>query len=141
MNNVGVRSNYISSVFASEIMVKQKQGLIVNISFYASCKYYGNVIYGIAEASVDKMSMDMAVELKPYNITCVSLYPVYIDDNKKTPNCNKESSIFVGRAIAKLASDDQIMLKTGKILVAAELAKEYGFKDIDGTQPKPYDTL
>lgn len=141
MNNVGVRSNFIASVFASEMMIKQKTGLIVNISFYASRKYYGNVIYGIAKAAVDKMSMDMAVELKPHNVACISLYPGYIDDSKKKPNSKKESSQFVGRAITILASDKKLMLKTGNILVAAELAKEYGFKDIDGTQPEPYDTL
>lgn len=141
MNNVGVRSNFVASVCASELMLKQKQGLIVNISFYASRKYYGNVIYGIAKAAVDKMSMDMAVELKPHNIACLSIYPGYIDDNKKEPNPKKESSQFVGRAIASLGYDKNIMSKTGQILVAAELAKEYGFTDIDGTQPMPYDTL
>ena len=141
MNNVGVRSNFVASVYASEMMIKQKQGLIVNISFYASRKYYGNVIYGIAKAAVDKMSADMAVELKPHNITCVSLYPGYIDDDKKKPNPKKESSQFIGRAIAALVSDKKIMSKTGNILVAAELAKEYGFKDVDGTQPEPYDKL
>lgn len=141
MNNVGVRSSYVSSVFASELMLEQQQGLIVNISFYASRKYYGNVIYGIAKAAVDKMSIDMAVELKPYNITCLSLYPGYIDDHKKTPNPKKESSQFIGRAVASLASDKNILSKTGHIFVAADLAKEYGFKDIDGTQPVPYDTL
>ena len=141
MNNVGVRSNFVASVFASEMMIKQKQGLIVNISFYASRKYYGNVIYGVAKAAVDKMSMDMAVELKPYNVACVSLYPGYIDDNKKKPNSKKESSQFVGRAIANLASDTNIISKTGQILVAAKLGKEYGFKDVDGTQPLLYDTI
>lgn len=64
-----------------------------------------------------------------------------IDDNKKTPNPKKESSQFIGRAIAALASDKNVMLKTGQILVAADLAKEYGFKDIDGIQPEPYDKL
>ncbi len=141
MNHVGVRSNFVASVFASELMVQHKQGLIVNISFYASRKYYGNVIYGVSKAAVDKMSMDMAVELKPYHIACVSIYPGYINDNKKAPNPKKESSQFVGRAIASLASDKNVMSKTGRILVAAELAQEYGFKDIDGSQPLPYDTL
>lgn len=141
MNNIGVRSNYIASVFAAEIMTKQKHGLIVNISFYAASKYYGNVIYGVTKAAVDKMSTDMAVELKKYNIACVSLYPGYIDDKKSKPNPKKESSQFVGRAICSLASDDKVLAKTGQILVAAELGKEYGFKDIDGSQPVPYDTL
>jgi len=71
MNNVGVRSNYISSYYASSLMLKQKSGLIVNISFYAGSKYYGNVIYGVSKAAVDKMTLDMSVELKKYKITCV----------------------------------------------------------------------
>ena len=141
MTIVGVRSNYIASVYASKIMLKQEHGLIVNISFYASRKYYGNVIYGISKAAVDKMSMDMAVELKPHKIACVSLYPGYINDRKKGPDPKKESSQFVGRAIASLGADQNIMSKTGQILVAAELAKEYNFTDIDGTQPLPFDTL
>jgi hypothetical protein len=52
MFNVGVRSNYISSFYAAETFLKQGYGLIVNISFYASRKYYGNVIYGVAKAAV-----------------------------------------------------------------------------------------
>lgn len=141
MFNVGVRSNYISSFYATEILLKQGFGLIVNISFYASRKYYGNVIYGIAKAAVDKMTMDMSEELKKFKVACVSLYPGYIDDTKKSPNPKKETSIFVGRAITALASDKNIMKKTGQILVAAELAREYGFTDIDGIQPEPYDQL
>lgn len=141
MNDVGVRSNYIASSYAANLMVNNKQGLIVNISFYASQKYYGNVIYGVAKAAVDKMSQDMSVELKPYNIACISLYPGYIDDRKKAANPQKETSQFVGRAIVGLSSDTNIISKTGKTLVAAELGIEYGFKDIYGEQPIPYDTL
>ena len=62
MNNVGVCSNFVASVYASELMLKQKPGLIVNISFFASRKYYGNVIYGIAKAAVDKMSISDEVD-------------------------------------------------------------------------------
>jgi dehydrogenase/reductase SDR family protein 1 len=141
MINVGVRSNYIASVYATKLMLKQKYGLIANISFYASRKYYGNVIYGVSKAAVDKMTIDMSEELKKHHITCVSLYPGYIDDNKKAPNPKKESSQFVGRAIVSLSTDKNIFNKTGKILVAAELAREYCFKDIDGSQPEPYDNL
>ena len=111
MFNVGVRSNYVSSFYATEILLKQGFGLIVNISFYASRKYYGNVIYGIAKAAVDKMTMDMSEELKKHKVACVSLYPGYIDDTKRTPNPKKETSIFVGRAITALASDKNIMKK------------------------------
>jgi dehydrogenase/reductase SDR family protein 1 len=50
---------------------------------------------------------------------------------------NSESPQFIGRAVAALASDPQIMEKSGRILVAAALAQEYGFTDIDGKQPRP----
>ena len=50
---------------------------------------------------------------------------------------NSESPEFVGRVISALATDPQIMLKTGKILIAAKEAIKYGFKDIDGSQPQP----
>ena len=124
-------------------MLKQKHGLIVNISLYASRKYYGNVIYGVAKAAVDKMTMDMSEELNKHKVACVSLYPGYIDDRKRknSPNPKKETSLFVGRAITALASDNHIMEKTGQILVSAELSREYDFTDFDGIQPEPFDKL
>ena len=56
---------------------------------------------------------------------------------KRNPTRRRRHQVFVGRAIAALASDDNIIKKTGQILVAAELAKEYDFTDIDGIQPEP----
>jgi dehydrogenase/reductase SDR family protein 1 len=50
---------------------------------------------------------------------------------------NAESPEFVGRAIHELALDENMMSRTGNVLVAAALAKEYGFTDIDGRQPGP----
>ena len=50
---------------------------------------------------------------------------------------NSESPQFLGRAIAALASDPKVMEKSGKVLVAAQLALDYGITDIDGQQPRP----
>ena len=141
MHTVGVRSNYVASALAAKMMLKQRSGLIVSISFYSGRKYYGNVAYGVAKAAVDRLAQDMAEELKPHNVASLSLYPGHVIDRKKSPNPKRESAQFVGRAVAALASDPEIMKKSGKILVAAQLAKEYGFTDIDGTQPEPFDTF
>ncbi len=141
MHIVGVRSNYVTSALATPIMIEQKSGLIVSISFYSGRKYYGNVPYGVSKAAVDRLAMDMAEELKPYDVASISLYPGHVIERKKSPNPKRETPQFIGRAVAALALDANIMKKSGEILVAAELAKEYGFTDIDGTQPKPYDTL
>jgi hypothetical protein len=50
---------------------------------------------------------------------------------------NSESPEFIGRAVAALADDPDVLRHTGKVLVAATLAKEYGFTDIDGRTPRP----
>lgn len=141
MHVVGVRSSYVASALVAALMVAQKSGLIVQISFYSGRRYYGNVPYGVSKTAVDRLAMDMAVELKPHKVASVSLYPGHVIDKKKSPNPKRETAQFVGRAVAALAADPDIMKKSGEIVVAAELAKEYGFTDIDGTQPKPYDTL
>ncbi|NNE08892.1 MAG: SDR family NAD(P)-dependent oxidoreductase [Gemmatimonadetes bacterium] len=141
MHSVGVRSNYIASAFAAPMMIEQGSGLIVCISFYAGRKYLGNVSYGVAKAATDRLARDMAVELEPHGVASVSLYPGHVIDRKPSPKPKRESARFVGRAVAALASDPEIMNRSGEIQVVAELAREYGFTDIDGTQPEPLDVL
>lgn len=139
----GVRAHFVSSQYAATIMIKQKRGLIVNISFWASQKYMGNVIYGASKAVTDKFSSDMAEELRRHGVAVVSLYPGLVRTERVMQAkeffdlSNSESPQFVGRAVAALASDPNLMRKSGKVLLAAQLAKEYDFSDIDGKLPKP----
>jgi len=139
----GVRAYYVASAHAARIMVGQRSGLIVNISFWAAQKYIGNVVYGVSKAATDKMTADMAHELREYNVATVSLYPGLVRTEKVMDAAafldlsNSESPQFIGRAVAALASDSNIMQKSGQVLVAAGLAQEYSFTDIDGKQPRP----
>ena len=138
----GVRAAYIASAFATRMMVEQKNGFIVNISFWAAQKYLNNVPYGTAKAAVDKMTADMAHEAEKFNIAVVSLYPGLVRTESILRNAqyfdmsNSESPQFIGRVIAALANDPNILKKTGKVLVAAQEALEYGIQDIDGKQPR-----
>lgn len=141
MHQVGVRSNYVAGCHAAPIMIGQGSGLIVNISFYAARRYYGNVAYGAAKAATDAMSRDMAEELRPHGVAVMSLYPGHVIDKKKGRVPKRESAQFVGRAIAALAADPDVINRSGNIQQAALLARDYGFTDVDGTQPVPYDTL
>ncbi|KHJ98772.1 hypothetical protein OESDEN_01237, partial [Oesophagostomum dentatum] len=75
VNNVGLRSNYICCVHAAKMMAKRETGLIVNISSAGGLQYTFNVPYGVGKAAVDRMSADMAVELRPYGVAIVSLWP------------------------------------------------------------------
>lgn len=139
----GVRAAYVASAHAARLMVAQRSGLIVNISFWAAQKYIGNVAYGVSKAATDKMTADMAHELREYNVAAISLYPGLVRTEKVMEAAafldlsNSESPQFIGRAVAALASDPNIMQKSGWVLVAAKLAQEYGFTDIDERQPRP----
>jgi dehydrogenase/reductase SDR family member 1 len=139
----GVRAAFVAGACAAKIMVPQNHGLIVNISYWAAQKYMGNVEYGTAKAAMDKMTADMAHEAEKFNIAVISLYPGLVRTESVLRAAeyfdmsNSESPQFTGRVIASLANDPNIMSKTGKVWVSAELAARYGIQDIDGKQPKP----
>src|SRR3954468_3327640 len=143
MFSAGVRAHYHASQLAAPAMIARRRGLIVNISFWAAQKYIGNVAYGVSKAATDKMTADMATELKPYGVAVVSLYPGLVRTEKVMAAAewldltNSESPQFIGRAVAALAGDSDVLRYSGTVQVAADLAKEYGFTDIDGTTPRP----
>jgi NAD(P)-dependent dehydrogenase (short-subunit alcohol dehydrogenase family) len=143
MFQAGVRAHYVASQLAAQVMVTQRNGLIVNISFWAAQKYIGNVAYGVSKAATDKMTSDMSHELRKHNVAVVSLYPGLVRTEKVMEAAqwlnlsNSESPQFIGRGVVALASDPGVIERTGKVLVAASLAQEYGFTDIDGKTPKP----
>jgi NAD(P)-dependent dehydrogenase (short-subunit alcohol dehydrogenase family) len=101
------------------------------------------VAYGVAKAADDRMAATMAHELRPHNVAAVALYPGLVRTESVQANAeyfdmsNSESPQFIGRAVAALAADPDVMAKSGRVLVAAALALEYGFTDVDGRQPRP----
>ena len=123
-------------------MVRARRGLIVNTSSWAAQKHIANAVYGLAKAATDKMTSDMAHELKPHGVTVVSLYPGLVRTEAVLAAgvfdlSNSESPEFIGRAVAALAGDANVSRWNGSVLIAAGLAAEYGFADVDGSQPRP----
>jgi NAD(P)-dependent dehydrogenase (short-subunit alcohol dehydrogenase family) len=145
MIDAGVRAAFVASAHAAQVMVPRRRGLIVNISFWPAQKYIGNVIYGISKAATDKLTADMAVELQPHGVTAISLYPGMVRTESVLAAAkqgwldlsNSESPEFIGRVIAALTRDPDLMQRSGKVFVAATLAAGYGIADIDGKQPRP----
>jgi dehydrogenase/reductase SDR family protein 1 len=138
----GVRAHYVCSVLAAPMLVRAKSGLIVNVSSFAGQKTTDGISYCTAKAADDRMAACMAHELREHNTAVVSLYPGLVRTEAVLKAAahfdmsNSESPQFIGRAVAALASDPNIMSKTGQWLIAAELAEEYGFCDVDGKRPK-----
>jgi NAD(P)-dependent dehydrogenase (short-subunit alcohol dehydrogenase family) len=139
----GVRACYTASRHAAKIMLSQRNGLIVAMSYWSGQKYKANVAYGVAKAATDRLVRDIAYELQPHGIAVVSLYPGLVRTERVMQFApyldlsNSESPQFIGRVIAALAADDHIMEKSGQVLVAAALAEHYGFTDVDGRRPRP----
>lgn len=143
MFQAGVRAHYVTSSFVAPIMAKKKSGLIVNLSFWSAQRNDKGVAYGVSKSATNKMVETMAYELKPYNVSVVSIYPGLVRTESVMKSAeffdltNSESTEFTGIAIAALATDNNIIEKSGSIQVAAKLALDYGFTDIDGKQPIP----
>ena len=141
----GVRAAFLASAHAAKGMAARGRGLIVNISFWAAQKYVGNVIYGMAKAATDKMSSDMAHELRGSGVAVVSLYPGMVRTEAVMEAAkggwldisNSESPEFIGRVVGALAGDPRLMERSGQVLVAAAVAEEFGIVDIDGRKPIP----
>ncbi len=151
INHVGLRSHYITSVFAARMMTKNKRGLICTISSWGSISYLFGAAYGTGKAACDRLTADMAVELKSDNVASISLWPgivgtEHITNFAKEMNesdaratfgdgYNWETPLLTGRVIAALASEPNIMNYTGKVGIVAELAEKYNIVDEDGNSP------
>ncbi len=143
MHTVGLRSHYVASVLCAPLLLAADEGgaLIANISSFGGASYQVNVAYGVGKAGVDRLARDMARDLRPHGVCSVSLYPGIVRTERVLAGQlpfstdTSESPEFTGRAIAALSLDPERMKKTGKTLVVAELASDYGFTDVDGTQP------
>ena len=147
MWDVGVKSNYVAAWHAAQIMVPQKSGLIVAISGFAAVTYTYGVIFGTSKSAVDRMSRDMAIELEPHNVASLAIWQgltltekakhnLAAMGDKMTKSITSMTGSTVehpGRVVAALASDPDIMKRSGGEFITTELAQEYGLTDVDGT--------
>lgn len=128
--NIGVRSSYVMSKFVAPIMVGQKEGLIVQTSSLGSFIYAFDVAYGVAHAGMDKLTADMAIELREHGVKTVTLHPQGGCNTELMKWPGAESTVFVGRAalsISDKASGDDLNAMNGKMVFTGELAEKYGF--------------
>jgi NAD(P)-dependent dehydrogenase (short-subunit alcohol dehydrogenase family) len=119
MFEAGVRAQYLSSVHAVCLMLTQDNALIVNFSFFSSQRNDEGVAYGVSKAVTDRMTACMAEALRINDIAVVSLCSGMVRTAtvlKGAEHLNLSNSgfpQFIGRSIAVLASDSNIMRKSG----------------------------
>ena len=149
----GVHSHIITARHAAPLMVARKRGLIVEIGDGDGLFYRGNLFYDLVKVTVTRLALGMAEDLHRRGVAAVALTPGFMrtemvldhfgvaeanwrDGGKKDAGFLKsESPFFVGRAVAALAADPKVLRKSGGLYTSIQLAREYGFTDVDGTRP------
>ncbi len=153
----GVHSHLVTSYYAAPLMVEQHSGLIIEITDGNQLAYNDvGVYYSLSKTSLVMLAYLMSEELKVDGVAVVSLTPGWLrsetmldgfgvtEDNwrealvKEPDFAKSETPFYIGRAVVALATDPNVMNKTGHALSAGCLAREYGFTDMDGTQPPGY---
>jgi len=142
-----INAAWLTSVHAARIMVKQRSGLIIHVTDNLHpdpSAYRGQILWDLGHEFLNRLVADMSRELKKSKVAVVGLNPGFMRTERvlrhmATEALKKqfrfdlsESVEYIGRAAAALAADPQALRKTGQLLWVAELAKEYGFTDIDG---------
>jgi NAD(P)-dependent dehydrogenase (short-subunit alcohol dehydrogenase family) len=153
MFTAGVRAHLTAARLAAPLMLPQRRGLIVNTTAnLEALPYLRNLYYDLAKNAVARLTWAIAQELREHGIAAVALAPGFMRtervveafqragaaDALNGPGGPKETTAYLGRAVVALASDDRVIDKSGQLVDVGTLAGEYGFTDIDGTQPAPF---
>jgi NAD(P)-dependent dehydrogenase (short-subunit alcohol dehydrogenase family) len=142
----GVRAHLAASRLAVPLMLANRRGLIVHTTAWDRDKYLGNLFYDLAKAAVNRMAFGMARDLRPHHVAVVALAPGFVGTERvlaafagagRTPG-NLETPEYIGRAVVALATDANVMAKSGRVLTVGQLAAEYGFTDVAGRQWPPF---
>jgi NAD(P)-dependent dehydrogenase (short-subunit alcohol dehydrogenase family) len=152
MFNAGLRAHYTASRLAAPLMMAQGRGLIVNTTFWDRDRALGSVPYDVAKLAINRLAFAMAFDLREHGVAAIALSPgwmrteavlrIYGTDEQhwqEVPDLERtESTQYVGRAVAALATDPRMMEKSGHTLTVGDLAREYSFTDYDGRQPPAF---
>lgn len=148
-----VVSHIITNRHLAPLMVEADRGLIVEVIDGHFDGYRGHVLYDLTKAGLARLAYGMAAELAKTGVTALSVSPGFLrseavlehfgvtedtwrDAIEKDPYFEEsETPRLVGRAVVALASDPQVKRKAGLKLFASDLAREYGFTDVDGRCP------
>ena len=153
-----VDTHLVTSHFALPLLIRGPGGLVVEMTDgtreYNTAHYRLSAFYDLAKSAVLRLAFSQAEELKPFGCTALALTPGWMRSEMMLEHYGvtetnwrdgaainphfaaiSESPRFVGRAVAALAADPELHLRNGGSFSSGGLAREYGFTDVDGSQP------
>lgn len=150
----GVRNHLLASTCAAPLFVAQRSGLIVTTTFWDRERYMrGNLYYDLAKAAMTRLAFGIAQELRPHGVASLAVSPGWMRTEfillghrtdeahwrERPALAATESPRYLGRAVAALAADPDVMRRSGGVFRVGDLASDYGFTDIDGRRPAPFE--
>ncbi|MFD7440902.1 SDR family oxidoreductase [Streptomyces sp. NPDC059909] len=156
MLELGVRSHIITSSCALPLLVRNPGGLVVEVTdgtAESNRRFRENFYYDLAKNAPIRMAFTLGEDLKSVGGTAVCISPGFLrseqmlevfgvrEENWRDAIAEQphfaiaESPVYVGRAVAALAADPERARWNGRSLSSGQLAKEYGFTDVDGSRP------
>jgi NAD(P)-dependent dehydrogenase (short-subunit alcohol dehydrogenase family) len=154
---LAIDTHLITSHHALPLLLREPGGLVVEMTDgtpdYNATRYRVNAFYDLAKNAIIRLGWALGEEVGPRGATAVALTPGWLrsegmldhfgvrednwrDATERIPHfCISESPRYVGRGVAALASDPDKARWNGQALSSAQLAKAYGFTDLDGTRP------
>lgn len=149
-----INAAWLASVHAARMMAKQERGLIAHVTdnqHADASAHRGQILHDLGHEVLNRLILSTSMELKKARVAVVGLNPGFMRTERvlmhmKTEALKKrfrfdlsESPEYIGRAVAALVGDPNVLKKTGQLLWAAELAVEYGFTDTDGRRIPVFD--
>ena len=144
---IGLRAHYVASWYAAPLLFAAGPGgFICNVSSPGGQSYHFSSSYGAGKAGLDRLGADMAVELAPKGIACVTLYPgsvstefiVEARGTSAAEMATAQTPLAVGRCVAVLAAASDLMERSGSIQWVEDLGQEFGIVDEFGRSPAAY---
>jgi NAD(P)-dependent dehydrogenase (short-subunit alcohol dehydrogenase family) len=151
--DTAVNTHIITSRYGVPLMLERGSGLIVEITDGDHSGFRGTLFYDLAKNGAIRLAYAMGIELRKKGVTALAVTPGFLRSEamldgfgvteeswrdaipKAQGFGESETPCYVGRAVAALAADPDVHSKTAGVYASWTLAKEYGFRDVDGRQP------
>ena len=148
-----VETHLVTAHATAPLMVAKRRGLLVEVTDGVDTRYRGTLFYDMAKAAAIRLAFGAAADLGPFGVTALALTPGFLrseavldhfgvtaenwrEAGAKDPHVlASETPRFVGRAVAALAADAEVSRHAGQALTSWDLARHYGYTDVDGTRP------
>jgi NAD(P)-dependent dehydrogenase (short-subunit alcohol dehydrogenase family) len=146
MFTAGVRPTLLTTARLAPQLMAADHGSVINIVARLHGEYLGNLYYDTAKSAIIRMTEGMAKELRTHGVSAVVLVPGFMRTERVMRShalhpfdlASTESPAYLGRAVVALTRDPELLAGSGRLFYVGDLAKVYGFTDVDGSQPPPF---